>query len=344
MLAKHQKLAWLGLLVVSSLVYLVVSGRRFHPQPPIFPPAQEEQVLLCGSSLAPNTTVQLPTLFFITPTYRRREQVAELTRLSQTLLLAHTTQAARLHWVLAEDSPTCSPLVSDLLTRLGLPHTHLASPMPQLYRRANLKWVPRGVSSRRAGLAWVLAHAMAGVVYFGDDDNTYDLRLFTQMATTKRVSMFPVGFIGAQGVSSPVVVDGAVVGFSDDWFAQRRFPVDMAGFAVNLTFLRQRNPRSATAMPYKAGYEEDLFLQSLNISLGEVEPLGRDCTEVMVWHTKTVKEKVAQLWVGTEGMTLGSSLFGLLNHVASTGIAEKTHASGHRMKTCFNLEKCKTIK
>jgi hypothetical protein len=39
-------------------------------------------------------------------------------------------------------------------------------------------------------------------------------------------------------VSSPIVKEGRVIGFTDDWFAQRKWPVDMAGFAVNLNFLR----------------------------------------------------------------------------------------------------------
>jgi len=187
--------------------------------------------------------------------------VAELTRLGQTLLLA-----GNVHWVVAEDAQSCSPVVSSLLDRLGLPYTHLTSPQPSMYRKAKLKYNPRGVSSRRAGLAWVLGHMKEGVIYFGDDDNTYDIRLFAQMSMTKKVSMFPVGFIGSQGVSSPVVVEGKVAGFTDDWFAQRKFPVDMAGFAINLPFMRERNPRADLAMPYKAGYEEDVFLQTVQRS------------------------------------------------------------------------------
>merc|ERR1719350_2123543 len=134
-----------------------------------------------------------------------------------------------------------------------------------------------------------MANKVEGVVYFGDDDNTYDIRLFKEMAQTKQVSMFPVGFIGAQGISSPLVVQGKVVGFSDDWFAQRKFPVDMAGFAVSLPFLKTRNAKAHQAMPYKAGYEEDMFLQNLSIQLEDIEPLAAGCTEVLVWHTKTVK-------------------------------------------------------
>lgn len=46
---------------------------------------------------------------------------------------------------------------------------------------------------------------LPGVLYFGDDDNTFDLRLFSEIRFTHRVSMFPVGLIGDYSVSSPVV-------------------------------------------------------------------------------------------------------------------------------------------
>lgn len=144
--------------------------------------------------------------------------MAELTRLSQTL-----QHLGNIHWVVGEDSTTCSTLVSDLLKRSRLPFTHLASPQPDIYRAAKLKHNPRGVSSRRAGLDWVIRNVVKeeeGVVYFGDDDNTYDLRILEEISRkTYKVSMFPVGFIGEQGVSSPLVdkVTGKVVGFSDDF-------------------------------------------------------------------------------------------------------------------------------
>ena len=40
---------------------------------------------------------------------------------------------------------------------------------------------PKGVSNRNGGLAWVKARARDGVVYFADDDNTYDIRLFEEV-------------------------------------------------------------------------------------------------------------------------------------------------------------------
>jgi beta-1,3-glucuronyltransferase len=75
--------------------------------------------------------------------------------------------------------------------------------MPEVYRKANI--VPRGVANRRAAINWIRKNAQKGVVYFGDDDNTFDLKLFEEIRDTKKVSMFPVGLIGDYAVSAPVL-------------------------------------------------------------------------------------------------------------------------------------------
>lgn len=337
------RLLWVSLIGLTSFLYLAVSVNKFRPVVvPIYPPPELEQVTFCSTNppslqLAdPEDETSSPILYIITPTYTRREQIAELTRLGQTLLLVK-----HVHWIVAEDSPSCSPPVGELLSRLGLPYTHLASPQPLLYKQANLKYNPRGVSSRRAGLRWIMQHVHnPGVIYFADDDNTYDIRLFKEIASTRRISMFPVGFIGSQGVSSPILKEGKVIGFTDDWFAQRKWPVDMAGFAVNLEFLRSRNPQAETAMPYKAGYEEDMFIQNLRISLDEIEPLGEGCTEVLVWHTKTVKEKMSSLKLGSYEQE--TSLTSLLRHLVDTGLASSGGDGARTMKACYGGKQCKT--
>lgn len=86
----------------------------------------------------------------------------------------------------------------------GIPYTHIASPMPDYYR--SHKPMPRGVANRRAAINWIQKNGKKpGVMYFGDDDNTFDLRLFDEIRYTKQVSMFPVGLIGQYSVSSPIV-------------------------------------------------------------------------------------------------------------------------------------------
>ena len=151
------------------------------------------------------TDGDLPVIYFITPTHKQSIQLPDLTRLGQTL--AHVPA---LHWIVAEDSYSCSPIVGTLLQRLGIPYTHMATPMPEKYR--NKKNLPRGVANRRGGLEWIRRNAaISGVLYFGDDDNTYDLRLFDEIRSTNYVSMFPVGLIGKYSVSSPVCQEVGVL-------------------------------------------------------------------------------------------------------------------------------------
>ena len=77
------------------------------------------------------------------------------------------------------------------------------------------------------------------VLYFLDDDNTIDIRLLQEIRATSKVSMFPVGFVGQYGVSTPVLDDNyRVIAFYDSWPGGRKFAVDMAGFAVNVAYLR----------------------------------------------------------------------------------------------------------
>lgn len=114
-----------------------------------------------------------------------------------------------LHWILADDTDICNKHIDTLLDRLAIDYTHIASPMPKFYRNTK-KSIPRGVANRRAALKY-LSKKRNGVLYFGDDDNTFDLRLFSEIRDTKIVSMFPVGLIGEFSVSSPVVKN---VGFS----------------------------------------------------------------------------------------------------------------------------------
>ena len=40
---------------------------------------------------------------------------------------------------------------------------------------------PRGVANRNLGLEWAIENVDDGVVYFADDDNTYDIRLFEEV-------------------------------------------------------------------------------------------------------------------------------------------------------------------
>ena len=127
------------------------------------------------------SNVELPLIFVITPTYARPEQKAELTRLSQTLLLV-----PRVHWIVIEDSDSRTPLVSNLLQRFPHPHTQLTALTPPEHKLTedDPNWrKPRGVYQRNAALRWLREQPDAqGVLYFADDDNTYDVTLFAEVS------------------------------------------------------------------------------------------------------------------------------------------------------------------
>ena len=125
---------------------------------------------------------EMPTIYLITPTYARLTQKADLTRLSQTLL-----HVPGLHWILVEDSKQKTDLVSRFLANCGVSNTHLAvrTPRELITKEGDPRWLKaRGVEQRNLGLRWIRENFEMnpnGVVYFADDDNTYDLKLFEQV-------------------------------------------------------------------------------------------------------------------------------------------------------------------
>nr|XP_045606013.1 galactosylgalactosylxylosylprotein 3-beta-glucuronosyltransferase S-like [Procambarus clarkii] len=261
---------FLMLLVVESVFLVMVLQRLAY---------LEDQ---CGNDTGPDarrdaTQLAEPTIYVITPTYRRSTQLADMTRMAQTLM-----HIPNLHWIVVEDAEETSEVVRELLERTRLPFTHLCASTPLEYR--NKTMLGRGVFNRREGLRWLRQEATHGVLYFADDDNSYDVRLFHQIRQTKKASVFPVGMILELGVSSPIVRGGKVVGFHDAFQGGRKFALDMAGFAVNLRLLHA-NPTAT--VPHRVSYLEDGFLRRLRLELEDLEPLASGCTEVLVWHTKT---------------------------------------------------------
>lgn len=236
---------------------------------------------------------EMPTIYFITPTYKRHTQKADLTRLSQTLL-----HVPKLHWIVVEDSDKKTDLVSHFLESCGLSYTHFAvrTPKQLITKEGDPRWLKaRGVEQRNLGLRWIrqnLKDDMKGVVYFGDDDNTYDLRIFEQMRYTKKVSVWPVGLVGGLKWEGPICKDGSVVRFYTMWEPGRPMPVDMAGFAINVKLFMD-NPEVEMDPMAKRGYLESSVVGRL-ATREDFEPLANDCKQILVWHTQTAEPKMKQ--------------------------------------------------
>jgi len=138
-----------------------------------------------GSKIPANLT----TIYMITPTYARWTQKADLTRLCQTLM-----HVPKLHWIVVEDSEQKTRLVTRFLSRCRVENTHLNTRTAQHLRLKENEPVwrkNRGVEQRNLALDWLRNAAAAGtlpqqktgggVIYFGDDDNTYDIQIFEEV-------------------------------------------------------------------------------------------------------------------------------------------------------------------
>uniref|UniRef100_A0A3Q3II02 Galactosylgalactosylxylosylprotein 3-beta-glucuronosyltransferase n=1 Tax=Monopterus albus TaxID=43700 RepID=A0A3Q3II02_MONAL len=229
----------------------------------------------------------LPTIHLITPTYSRPVQKAELTRLANTLL-----HVPNLHWILT-----------------GLNYTHLNVETPKNYKvRGDTRdpRIPRGTIQRNLALRWLrqtfsVNTSQPGIVYFADDDNTYSLELFEEMRYTKKVSVWPVAFVGGLRYESPKVNTlGQVYGWKTVFDPHRPFAIDMAGFAVNLRLILSKPQAYFKLRGVKGGYQESSLLKEL-VTLSDLEPKAANCTKVLVWHTRT--EKPVLVNEGKKGFT-----------------------------------------
>jgi len=234
------------------------------------------------------------TLFLITPTYARYTQQADLVRLSYTL-----KHVDNLHWIVVEDSEVQTKLVRKVLKDSQITYTQL-----NVKTRKDLqlgendpRWKKhRGVDQRNHALEWIRLNVGSnrrGVVYFADDDNTYHLDLFSEMRTTRKVSIWPVALVGGLRWEGPICKNGKVVRFFTAWkVGQRAFPVDMAAFAVNLDLIRDNhvliNPQ------VERGFLESDFLEQLKITRDDLEAKAEDCSKILVWHTQTAKPKMKE--------------------------------------------------
>ncbi|PSN34709.1 Galactosylgalactosylxylosylprotein 3-beta-glucuronosyltransferase I [Blattella germanica] len=226
----------------------------------------------------------LPTIYVITPTYARPVQKAELTRLSHTMMLV-----PKLHWIIVEDAESPSPLVTNVLVASGVPFTHLNAATPKEWKRQGKEhaWLkPRGVLQRNTALQWIRNNLKQdvddGVLYFADDDNSYSLELFKEMRDTRIVSVWPVGLVGGVMVEKPLLnlTTGQVIGWNSAWEPQRPFPVDMAGFAINLKhFLK--HPDAMFSFTAKRGHQESEILRHLT-TREQLEPKADNCTKVSI--------------------------------------------------------------
>ncbi|KJH49526.1 glycosyltransferase family 43 [Dictyocaulus viviparus] len=240
----------------------------------------------------PNVPPLDPLIIVITPTYKRPARLADMTRFANTLRLV-----PYVHWIVIEDAIETFPYVENILRRSTHAYTYFALRSPKGYPN-------RGWYQRTQALQFLRTHSVSvmgkhenAVVFFGDDDNSYDTRLFTDyIRHVKKLGMWAVGLVGGSPVESPRVVNGTVVGYSVHWGKERKFAVDMTGFAVNINEILRTNVGFGKSCPSGLTAPEPCFLEKMGFVQTDIEPFGFDDDgkklnrEVLVWHTRTVNQ------------------------------------------------------
>jgi len=291
---RRHKLGFVIIIITTCSVYLLLSLERkdrytriledhiYHLQSHV--EGLQKTNSECGTKLSPANTI-----YIITPTHSRPHQKAELTRLSHTFRLVSDVL-----WIVVEDSEQKTELVRNFLKDCKVPNVHLNAVTPADWKLApsDPNWrKPRGVIQRNKGLTWLrTSKNKEGVVYFADDDNTYDTRLFDEMREVEKVGVWPVGLVGGLMVERPIVENNKVTKFNSVWKPTRPFPIDMAGFAINLSLLLKHK---GALFKYDAprGYLESTLLNQL-VRMQDLEPKADSCSKVYVWHTQTQNTKL----------------------------------------------------
>ncbi|XP_047741125.1 galactosylgalactosylxylosylprotein 3-beta-glucuronosyltransferase 3-like [Hyalella azteca] len=101
------------LLIVSGMAFTRFTRRVSHA-PDTYTP---NELGVCTGRRWP---ADVPPLYVITPTYRRAEQIPELTRLAQTLLLVDS-----LVWIVVDDADEPTPAVVNYLQERRICHVYL---------------------------------------------------------------------------------------------------------------------------------------------------------------------------------------------------------------------------
>ena len=213
-------------------------------------------------------------LFILTPTYERSTQMVDLTRMRQVLQLANIKYGVQIYWIVAEDADECSERVRDIILESNLPFAHIH------ILTENIAGVThRGVSQRNVALELIENLDVEGVVYLGDDDNAYDVRIFVEMTRTKRFGMVAGGFLGKAFYQRCKVDPNnphEVVTFSSNLHGSgqkaRKYLIDMAQFFFTTTLLKQRKARFDNN--WRKGYLETNFMSELVNNVLDVEPMG----------------------------------------------------------------------
>uniref|UniRef100_A0A0R3W7X9 Galactosylgalactosylxylosylprotein 3-beta-glucuronosyltransferase n=1 Tax=Taenia asiatica TaxID=60517 RepID=A0A0R3W7X9_TAEAS len=171
-------------------------------------------------------------------------------------------------------------LVTDFLRDCKVSSTHLNAVSPK-----DKNYHIKGSNQRNAGMQWlrenIVKGKQRGVVYFADDDNTYDPRVFNEMRNLRQGATWPVGIVGGsswEGCITAPDEPSRIVGFWAGYKPRRSFPIDMAAFAINLDLLFTY-PNASFDYKHVEQQEGTLLSQVGFKSALDLEPRANGCSK-----------------------------------------------------------------
>ncbi|CAF3822582.1 unnamed protein product [Rotaria sordida] len=234
-----------------------------------------------------NDPLSIRKIYMITPTKTRAEQIADLTRLAQTLYLI-----PNLVWIVIEDESQLTRRIHRLLQSFHLPFIHLNIATPDYLKPTQNQstWRrPRGMIQKNIGLQWIRQNTNSNddaLIYFADDDNTYHWKLFQEIRKIQSVGVWPVGLVGELLYERPICLNGKVHSWFHYMYRKRKFPTDMAGFAIHLHLIHQYSNYIFNVSANSIAEQESQILNTMT-TIDQLECLANNASKIYVWHTKT---------------------------------------------------------
>uniref|UniRef100_A0A0N4ZFJ7 galactosylgalactosylxylosylprotein 3-beta-glucuronosyltransferase n=1 Tax=Parastrongyloides trichosuri TaxID=131310 RepID=A0A0N4ZFJ7_PARTI len=226
----------------------------------------------------------VPKIFVITPTYKRITRYPNMINFVNAL--SHIDE---IHLILVEDGVKKSLGVERILNHTNISYSYIASKTPSGMPRRGWWQRDKALDLLLSSKDHFLKPGQKGIVYFADDDNTYDTRLFDKyIRKVKKIGVWPVAFASSP-IEAPIVKNGKVVGFQSYYAPNREFAMDMASFAISLdVFLSKPDVRFTNDRTKFRQSPEPIMLSGLGLKRNDLEPFGYSgkIKEVLVYHTK----------------------------------------------------------
>lgn len=214
-------------------------------------------------------------LILVTCTYERPGRLELIEELSA--LVSENNDHNNTSWIVVEDASQINEKIKKILPDFA---TYMCEGPTK----------DGGNKQRNKALQHIKDKKINGNIYSLDDDNKYAPEIFQELRKPKRFGFLPVGNLGPKGVERPVVFNGIFYGWDSAW-TNRKFPVDMAGFVFDSSFLQQI--KSPIWNHTGTGGETE-FIEKIISSPHEAVFLCDDCQVVMVWHNGNRPKKTNQ--------------------------------------------------